>query len=186
MQLFSSNGSLRLKALGLERKTSVFLSSGKPRVPLSTKMQPYSFLVLGVSEFRWQKGFGRIFVIVTSHTYIWHNLRVAAHREKSSGTVIRVRAELLPRSSIKFCVCKFRPLESQSDVLGNLRMMISSVVWSYFGMPPLLLPGLEPASPGTQTVLTRVRCLSLKPDMEREVPCHPDSRISAKVNSHEI
>ena len=55
-----------------------------------------------------------------------------------------------------------------------------------FGMPPLLLPGLEPASPGTPTVLTRVRCLSLKPDMDREVRSHPDSRISAKVQSWEL
>ncbi len=46
---------------------------------------------------------------------------------------------------------KFRPQESQSDVLGDLRRMISLVVGSYFGMPPLLLPGLEPASPGKQT-----------------------------------
>jgi hypothetical protein len=52
-----------------------------------------------------------------------------------------------------------------------------------FGMPPLLLPGFEPASPGALTVLTRVRCLSLKPDMDREVRSHPDSRISAKVQS---
>ncbi len=73
-------------------------------------------------------------------------------------------------------VCKFRPQESQSDVMGDLsRMMISLVVGSYFGMPPLLLPGLEPASsPGMPTVLTRVRCLSLKPDMDREVCSHPD------------
>ncbi len=54
---------------------------------------------------------------------------------------------------------KFRPQESQIDVLGDLRRMISLDVGSYFGMPPLLLPGLEPASPGTQTVVTRVRCL---------------------------
>jgi hypothetical protein len=79
-------------------------------------------------------------------------------------------------------VCKFRPQESQSDVLGDLHR-ISMVVGSYFGMPPLLLPGLEPASPGTPTMLTRVRCLSLKPDMDREVGSHPDSRISAKVQS---
>jgi hypothetical protein len=52
-----------------------------------------------------------------------------------------------------------------------------------FNMPPLLLPGLEPASPGTPSVLTRVRCLSLKPDMDREVRSHPDSRISTKVES---
>ncbi len=84
-------------------------------------------------------------------------------------------------------VCKFRPQESQSDVLGDLRRMISLVVGSYiFGMPPLLLPGFEPASPGTLTVLTRVRCLSLKPGMDREVRCHPDSRISAKVQSWEL
>jgi hypothetical protein len=80
-------------------------------------------------------------------------------------------------------VCKFRPQESQSDVLGDLHMMTSLVVGSYFGMPPLLLPGLEPASPGTPSVLTRVRCLSLKPDMDREVRRHPDFRISAKVQS---
>ena len=55
-----------------------------------------------------------------------------------------------------------------------------------FGMPPLLLPGLEPATPWTPTVLTRVRCLSLKPDMDREVRSHPDSRISAKVQSWEL
>ncbi len=83
-------------------------------------------------------------------------------------------------------VCKFRPQESQSDVLGDLHRMISLVVGSYFAMPPLLLPGLEPASPGTPTVLTRVRCLSLKPDMNREVLSHPDSRISAKVQSLEL
>jgi hypothetical protein len=53
-------------------------------------------------------------------------------------------------------VCKFRPQESHSDVLGDLRRMISLVVGSYIGMPPQLLPGLEPASPGTATVLTRV------------------------------
>jgi hypothetical protein len=64
-------------------------------------------------------------------------------------------------------VCKFRPQESQSDVLGDLRRMIS------FGMPPLLLPVLEPASPGMQTVLTRVHCLSLKPEMDREVRSIP-------------
>ncbi len=52
-------------------------------------------------------------------------------------------------------------------------------------MHPLLLPGLEPATPGP-TVLTRVRCLSLKPDMDREVRSHPDSRISAKVQSWEL
>jgi hypothetical protein len=52
-----------------------------------------------------------------------------------------------------------------------------------FGMPPLLLLGLEPASPGMPTVLTRVSYLSLKPDMDREVRSHPDSRISAKVQS---
>jgi hypothetical protein len=80
-------------------------------------------------------------------------------------------------------VYKFRPQESQSDVLGDLRRMISLVVEPYFDMPPLLLPGLEPATPGTLTVLTRVRCLSLKPDMDREVRSHPDSRISAKVQS---
>ncbi len=51
-------------------------------------------------------------------------------------------------------VCKFRPQETQSDVLGDLRRMISLVVGSYFGMPPLLLSGLEPASPGTPTVYT--------------------------------
>ncbi len=64
--------------------------------------------------------------------------------------------------------------------------MISLVVWSYFGIPPLLLPGLEPASPWTPTVLTRVCCLSLKPDMVREVCSHPNSRISAKVQSWEV
>ncbi len=80
-------------------------------------------------------------------------------------------------------VCTFRPQESQSDVLGDLRRMISLVVGPYFDMPPLLLPGLEPATPGTPTVLTRVRCLTLKPDMGREVRSHPDSRISAKVQS---
>ncbi len=80
-------------------------------------------------------------------------------------------------------MCKFRPQESQSDVLGDLRRMISLVVGSYFGMPPLLLPGLERASPGMPIVLTRVRCLSLKPDMDREVCSHPDSRISTKVQS---
>ncbi len=83
-------------------------------------------------------------------------------------------------------VCKFRPQESQSDVLGDLRRMINLVVGSYFGNSPLLFPGLEPASPGTPTVLTRVRCLSLKPDMDREVRSHPDSRISAKVQSWEF
>ncbi len=57
---------------------------------------------------------------------------------------------------------------------------------SYFSMPPLLLPGLEPASPRTLTVLTRVRCLSLKPDMDREVRSHPDSRIITKVQSWEL
>ncbi len=41
-------------------------------------------------------------------------------------------------------VCKFRPHESQSNVLGDLRRMISLVVGSYFGMPPLLLTGLHP------------------------------------------
>jgi len=61
--------------------------------------------------------------------------------------------------------------------------MISLVVGSYFCMPPLLMPELEPASPGTPTVLTRVCCLSLKPDMDREVCSHPKSRISAKVES---
>jgi hypothetical protein len=35
-------------------------------------------------------------------------------------------------------VCKFRPQESQSDVLGDLHRMISLVVGSYFGMPPPL------------------------------------------------
>jgi hypothetical protein len=81
-------------------------------------------------------------------------------------------------------VCKFKPQESQSDVLGDLRRMISLAVGPHFDMPPLLLPGLEPAgSPGTRTVLTRVLCLSLKPDMDREVHSHPDSRISAKVQS---
>ncbi len=78
-------------------------------------------------------------------------------------------------------VCKFRPQESQSDVLGDLPRMISLVVGSYFGMPPLLLQGLEPATPGTPTVLTRVHCLSLKTDMDREVRRNPDPRISAKV-----
>ncbi len=80
-------------------------------------------------------------------------------------------------------MCKFRPQESQSDVLGDLRRMISLVVGSYFGMPPMLLPGLEPAYPGMLTVVTRVGCLSLKPDKDREVRNHPDSRISAKVQS---
>jgi hypothetical protein len=61
--------------------------------------------------------------------------------------------------------------------------MINLVVGSYFRMPPLLLPGLEPATPGTPTVLTRVCCLSLKSDMDREVSSHPDSRINAKVQS---
>jgi hypothetical protein len=64
-------------------------------------------------------------------------------------------------------VCKFRPHESQSDVLGDLHKMISLVVGTYFGMPPLLVLGLEPASPGTPTMLTKVHCLSLKPDMDR-------------------
>ncbi len=81
-------------------------------------------------------------------------------------------------------MCKFRPQESQSDVLGDLRRMISLVVGSYFWHASSAMPGLEPASlPGTQTVLTRVRCLSLKPDMDREVRSHPDSRISVKVQS---
>jgi hypothetical protein len=80
-------------------------------------------------------------------------------------------------------VCKFRPQESQSDVLGDLRRMISLVVGSYFDMPPLLFLRLEPATPGTPTMLTRERCLSLQPDMDREVRSHPDSRISAKVQS---
>ncbi len=80
-------------------------------------------------------------------------------------------------------VCKLRPQESQGDVLGDLRRMISLFVGSYFGMPPLLLPGLEPANHETPTVLTRVRCLSLKPDMDREVRSHLNSRISAKVQS---
>jgi hypothetical protein len=53
-------------------------------------------------------------------------------------------------------VCKFRPQESQS-VLGDLRRMISLVVGHISGMPPLLLPGLEPASPKPPTLLTRVR-----------------------------
>jgi hypothetical protein len=82
---------------------------------------------------------------------------------------------------------KFRPQESQSDVLGDLRIGWS--VWllgHIFVMPPLLFPGLEPASPGPPTVLTRVRCLSLKPDMDREERSHPDSRISAKVQSWEL
>jgi hypothetical protein len=35
-------------------------------------------------------------------------------------------------------VCKYRPHESQSDVLGDLHRMISLVVGSYFGMPPPL------------------------------------------------
>ncbi len=83
-------------------------------------------------------------------------------------------------------MCKFSPQESQSDVSGDLQRMISLVVGSYFGMSPLLLPGLEPSSPGTLTVLTRVRCLSLKPDMDREECSHPDSRISAKVQSWEL
>jgi hypothetical protein len=83
-------------------------------------------------------------------------------------------------------VSKFRPQESQSDVLGDLRRMISLFVGSYFGMPPMPLPRIEPASPGTLTVLTRVRCLSLKPDMGREERSHPDSRISAKVQSKEL
>jgi hypothetical protein len=64
--------------------------------------------------------------------------------------------------------------------------MISLVVGSYYGMPPLLLTWLEPAFPGMPTVLTRVRCLSLKPDMDREVRSHADSRISAKVQSWEL
>ncbi len=80
-------------------------------------------------------------------------------------------------------VCKFRPQESQSDVSGDLRRMISFVVGPYFGIPPLLLPGLEPASPGTPTVLTRVHCLSLKIEIDREVCRNPDSTISAKVQS---
>jgi hypothetical protein len=80
-------------------------------------------------------------------------------------------------------VRKFRPHESQSGVLGDLRRMIILVVGPYFGMPPLPLPGLEPASPGTPTLLTKERCLSPKPDMDREVLSHPDSRISAKVQS---
>ena len=71
-------------------------------------------------------------------------------------------------------VCKFRPQESQSDVLGDLRRMISFVVGPYFEMPSLLLPGLELATPGTLTVLTRVLCLSLKPDVDREVRSHPE------------
>ncbi len=40
--------------------------------------------------------------------------------------------------------------------------------------------------PGMPTVLTRVCCLSLKQDMDREVCSHPDSRISAKVLSWEL
>ncbi len=81
-------------------------------------------------------------------------------------------------------VCKFRPQGSQSDVLGDLHRMISLVVLGHiFGMPPLLLPGLAPASPGMPTVLTRVCCLTLKPDIDREVHSRPDSRISAKVQS---
>ncbi len=42
--------------------------------------------------------------------------------------------------------------------LGDLRRIISLVVGPYFDMPPLFLPGLEPATPVTPTVLTRVRC----------------------------
>jgi hypothetical protein len=83
-------------------------------------------------------------------------------------------------------VCKLRPQESQSDVLGDLPRMISLVVGPYFDMPPLLLPGLEPATPGMPTVLTRVHCLSLKPYMDREVRSHPDSRISTRVQSQEL
>jgi hypothetical protein len=57
--------------------------------------------------------------------------------------------------------------------------------WGRFVLasPPLLLLGLEPAPPGMPTVLTRVHHLSLKPDMDRGVRSHPDSRISAKVQS---
>ena len=80
----------------------------------------------------------------------------------------------------------FAPFLFWHYYLGDLRRMISLVVGSYFGTPPLLLPGLEPASPGMLTVLTRVHCLSLKPDMDREVRSHPDSRISAKVLSWEL
>ncbi len=65
-------------------------------------------------------------------------------------------------------------LGHRSDVLGDLRRMISLVVGSYFGMPPLLLPGLEPASPGTPNVLTRIRCLSLKPDQKYAAILSPE------------
>ncbi len=50
----------------------------------------------------------------------------------------------------------------------------------------MLLPGLEPAYPGMPTVLTRVPCLFPKPVKDREVRNHPDSRISAKVQSWEL
>ncbi len=46
-----------------------------------------------------------------------------------------------------------------------------------FGRPPLLLPGLEPASPGPSTVLTRVCCLSLN---QTWLGSTPPSRLQNK------
>ncbi len=77
--------------------------------------------------------------------------------------------------------CKFRPQESQGHVGWSVWLL-----GHIFGMPPLLSLGLQPASPGPPTVLTKVHCLSLKPDMDGEVRSHPDSRINDKVQSWEL
>ncbi len=72
--------------------------------------------------------------------------------------------------------CKFTQ-ESQSDVLG----------WViYIWHASSALARTWACIPWKPTVLTRVRCLSLKADLDREVRSHPDSRISAKVKSWEL
>jgi hypothetical protein len=82
--------------------------------------------------------------------------------------------------------CKFRPQESQSDDFGDLRRMISLVVGS-FGHVSFALAGTWTCIPLTADCVNQgIRCLSLKPDMDGEVRSHPDSRISAKLQSWEL
>ncbi len=109
--------------------------------------------------------------------YLLHFLFSSSRRNQNSPTT-------QPASSVLFftffnfififCICL-----SCGTCVGWSVWLLGQI----FGMPPLLLTLLEPASPGPPTVLTRVRCLSLKPDMDREVSSHPDSRICSKVRS---
>ncbi len=107
-------------------------------------------------------------------------------RTSCAGSYSRARRSRLISSWSRYCIQYLRVnLGHRSPrVMSFWGTCVGWTVWllgHIFGMPPLLLPGLEPASPGPPPVLTWV-----KPDMDREERSHPDSRISARVQSWEL